>query len=153
MEQRNNQLLDGAPQDEVPIGAARVSEQPRAQGQGQSSANDAGLQQGDTMSHQDRAPGDSTSAQRAGGQSQGGLDMGNESFEGSSLGGQASPDASGTLFGRDEPNDSGENWIDPTTGQAEEEGFAREGHGAADPMMKSPGAGRDPAKSADLDGE
>ncbi|GAC1585245.1 MAG: hypothetical protein NVS3B5_19690 [Sphingomicrobium sp.] len=153
MEQRNNQLLDGAPQDEAANGPARVSEQPRAQGQGQSSANDAGLRQGDTMSNQDRAPSDSTSAQRAGGQSQGGLAMGNESFEGSSLGGQASSDAKAPQFVRDEPNDSGENCIDPTTGEANSEGCAPDGHGAADPMVKLQETGRDPAKSSDLDGQ
>jgi len=80
--------------------------------EGQSSANDAGLDQSDTMTQEDRPSPDSTSAQRSGGQSQGGHGMGNESFEGSSLGGQSSETPSPAMV-EQHPTDPSANRIDP----------------------------------------
>lgn len=121
----------------------------RGRGQGQSPAGED-----DTTSQAKRGSQASTSAQRSGGQTDGGQGMGNESFEGSSLGGQAgSPDPAAAMFNGEPSGDASQNYIDPTTGQSNEQGFARDGQGAADAGMESAGEDGNPAPASDLDGE
>lgn len=84
-QQRGQQIRDqdGSPASYDKSGAPADLEH------GQSSVGGSGLDRGDSMIQANRASQTSTVAQRSGGQSEGGKGMGNESFEGSSLGGQS----------------------------------------------------------------
>ena len=89
-------------QDAGPVSYGNSGE-PAGLEQGQSSAGASGSEQGETMTQADRATQSSTVAQRSGGQTDGGKGMGNESFEGSSLGGQSG--ASRAMFNDEQLGD------------------------------------------------
>ncbi|WP_347717038.1 hypothetical protein [Sphingomonas sp.] len=125
MEQRDNQ--------DSKDGQKRSTDQ-----QGQSAASSGSYDDSDTLTQQDQGYGDSTSAQRSGGQSIRGQGSTDQSFEGSSFGGQSG-------------GQSGQN--SPFIGQQQGHYVDRDGQDAGATSQSSQRETDQDEEQSDLDGQ